>query len=252
MALTVTDYVDVLRAENGALAGALAAHPIDEAVPTCPGWAERDLVRHLGGVHRWATGFVLGERHAFDTDLETVVGGWPPDPELAAWLSDGLVALADALETADPDLDAPTFLPAPTPLTFWARRQAHETTIHRLDAESPSGLVPTVGRELALDGMEEILLGFGARRGKLVRPDDAVVALVATDADGPEGRWRIRFGSEGGESTPGEGSADVTLRAPASVLYRWLWNRADGSELEISGDAALLGAWGDGVQVRWS
>jgi uncharacterized protein (TIGR03083 family) len=181
-----------------------------------------------------------------------VVGGWPPDDELAAWLSDGLLALAAALEAADPDLDAPTFLPAPTPLTFWARRQAHETTIHRVDAESPSGGVPTVARGLALDGMDEILLGFGARRGKLVRSEAAVVALVATDADAPDGRWRIRFGPEGGEATPGAGKADLTISAPTSVLYRWLWNRTNPNEIEVSGDTELLGAWGDGVQVRWS
>jgi len=40
-----------------------------------------------------------------------------------------------ALSAAPPDLRCWTFLPAPSPLAMWARRQAHETTVHRVDAE---------------------------------------------------------------------------------------------------------------------
>lgn len=32
-------------------------------------------------------------------------------------------------------VDCWTFLDAPSPLAFWARRQAHETAIHRADAQ---------------------------------------------------------------------------------------------------------------------
>src|SRR6266704_1004706 len=31
---------------------------LHDALPTCPDWAVRDLVGHLGGVHRWAASFV--------------------------------------------------------------------------------------------------------------------------------------------------------------------------------------------------
>ena len=44
--------------------------------------------------------------------------------------------LIEALDSASPDLEAWTFLPAPSPLAMLARRQAHETAIHRYDAES--------------------------------------------------------------------------------------------------------------------
>ncbi|MGI5037925.1 maleylpyruvate isomerase N-terminal domain-containing protein [Streptomyces sp. JAC128] len=30
-------------------------------MPTCPGWRVRDLIRHTGMVHRWATGMVVDE-----------------------------------------------------------------------------------------------------------------------------------------------------------------------------------------------
>ncbi len=35
----------------------------DAPVPSCPDWAVRDLVRHTGGVHRWATGVVADAPH---------------------------------------------------------------------------------------------------------------------------------------------------------------------------------------------
>ena len=58
-------------------------------MPTCPDWTVRDLVRHMGGVHRWATGFVADRQHrALTASTWTeVVGAWPADAELADWLA---------------------------------------------------------------------------------------------------------------------------------------------------------------------
>jgi len=50
------------------------------------------------------------------------------------------------LASAPPDLDCLTFLAAPSPLAMWARRQAHETAIHRVDAESPAARSPNLIR----------------------------------------------------------------------------------------------------------
>ena len=44
------------------MAAAAAVADAGAAVPTCPGWTVRDLIRHTGGVHRWATGFVADGR----------------------------------------------------------------------------------------------------------------------------------------------------------------------------------------------
>ena len=56
------------------------------------------------------------------------------------------------LRSAPADLDCFTFLPAESARHFWARRQAHETAIHRVDAENAaggSGLGLAIARELA-------------------------------------------------------------------------------------------------------
>ncbi len=141
-------------------------------MPTCPGWQLRDLVRHLGGVHRWATAFVSTGRTTSipeSSDLESYVGGWPPDAEVVSWFEQGHAALVAALESAPDDLECWSFLPAPSPRAFWARRQAHETAIHRADADAAAGATPVFRAAFAADGVEELLFGFGGRRGAGMR-----------------------------------------------------------------------------------
>src|SRR5258706_12045265 len=116
------------------MADAAERNGLDAAVPTCPDWTVRDLVRHTGGVHRWAAAHVAGARVEPIATMEEVVGDWPADEELVTWFRDGHTALVETLLAADPTLDCYTFLPAPSPVAFWARRQAHETAIHRADA----------------------------------------------------------------------------------------------------------------------
>ena len=120
----------------------------------------------MGGVHRWATGYVADARtEVWEVGLDEVVGAWPDDAELADWLRHGCDALAAALAAAPPDLECWTFLPAPSPLAMWARRQAHETAIHRVDAELAAGTaVSPFTPAFAADGVDELLTCFVPRR----------------------------------------------------------------------------------------
>lgn len=47
-------------------------------------------------------------------------------------------------------------------------------------------------------------------------------------------------------------SCDVVIRAPASDLYLWLWNRIPTVALQTTGDTELLGHWRTQFQVTWS
>lgn len=254
--MRVDEHIEALRGNGVALADVLAKEPFDEPVPTCPGWVVRDLVHHLGGVHRWATAFVAtGRTTPIDeaSDLETYVGGWPPDGDLSDWFREGHAALAGALESAPEDLACWSFLPAPSPRAFWARRQAHETAIHRVDAESAAGTVPAFPAAFAADGVEELLFGFGGRRGAGMRtPVERTLQLRATDVDA---QWHVRLtpGERGDVVTTREdGDAECAVTATASDLYLLLWNRrrADGSTVE--GDPDVLARWRDDVRIRWS
>ena len=111
----------------------------------------RDLVRHMGGVHRWATGYVAGRRtEPRGVGLEEVGGhlagrrrSWPPGS------STGAPTSWRAGRAHPTTCECWTFLPAPSPLAMWARRQAHETAIHRVDAELAAGIAVTpCGRRL--------------------------------------------------------------------------------------------------------
>ncbi len=57
-------HIAAVREEGALMAAAVAGADPDGTVPTCPDWTVRDLVRHMGGVHRWATGFVRAEDRA--------------------------------------------------------------------------------------------------------------------------------------------------------------------------------------------
>jgi uncharacterized protein (TIGR03083 family) len=222
-------------------------------VPTCPGWTVRDLVRHLGGVHRWATGFVRGEgRQAKDGDLEELVSGWPDDAALRPWFAQGHEELVRALAGASPDLETWTFLDAPSPLAFWARRQAHETAIHRVDAESAIDRITGFPAPFAVDGIDELLLRFVARGGPELPVDrDRALLVEATDVDR---RWRVTFTPSGFRTAGhgGAGSADTRIRASASDLYLGLWNRRAFEPSAIVGDEHLVELWREHVRVRWS
>ena len=56
--MDVATHIEALRREGELMAAATDVVDADAAVPTCPEWRVRDLVRHMGGVHRWATGYV--------------------------------------------------------------------------------------------------------------------------------------------------------------------------------------------------
>jgi len=245
------EHVADLRRAGDLLAGAVGRVDPDAGVPSCPDWTVRELARHTGGVHRWATIHVAESRtDVVDTDLEELVGGWPDDAALPVWLQSGVSDLADALVAAAPDLECFTFLPAPSPREFWARRQAHETTVHRVDAEQAGGGITPIDPGLAADGVSELLFGFASRPRKLLADDERVLQLRALDT-GDE--WTIRVGPHGGGVASGAPErAHCELAAPAADVYLLLWNRRDRSGLDVDGDPALLDEWADRVRVRWS
>jgi uncharacterized protein (TIGR03083 family) len=222
-------------------------------VPTCPGWGFRDLVHHLGGVHRWATTFVGGDHgQPRDGDLEVLSGGWPEDGDLAGWFAEGHADLVRALRGAPADLETWAFLEAPTPLAFWARRQAHETAIHRVDAESASGATSGFPAGFAADGVDELLLRFVARGGRPLPVErERTLAIAATDLDRA---WTVTFAPEGFRTTAGAepGGVETRVRGTASELYVWLWNRSSTDDLERTGDEEPLRLWRDHARVTWT
>jgi uncharacterized protein (TIGR03083 family) len=246
------DHVAAIQEHANGLGAAAQAAGLDAMTTTCPGWAVRDLVSHIGGVHRWAAGNIAKGRVSEDEAEQMFIA--PPDPALLSWYADGYAALLTTLAEADRDVECFTFLPEITsPLEFWARRQAHETAIHRVDAESAVGATPGFDVGFAVDGLDELINGFVRRKGGRLRSDPTVTIAVAP-SDAPAAWW-IQVGPEGRSITTTTGEvppADLTLRGPAERLYLLLWNRAGRDHVDVIGRDALLDLWREGVQVRWS
>src|SRR5690349_7557529 len=150
--METAEHIAILRREGERLAAAAARTSLDAAIPSCPDWSLRDLLRHLSGVHYWATTIVSEARSRPFDPFRELEGKWPADDELVQWFAQGHAALVAALEAAPDTLECFAFLPAPSPRAFWARRQAHETGIHRADVERASGTITSFEREQALDG----------------------------------------------------------------------------------------------------
>lgn len=237
-------HIDALEQQGAHLAAAAGAALLSDPVPGCPDWAVRDLLGHIGYVHRWATAIVDGRLDGPNGDADAAVGPLPGDGGLIDWYADGHRALVATLRAAPSDVECFTFLPAPSPLAFWARRQALETAVHAADAAAAAGQAVGLTDELAHDGIDETLLGFGARP-RAFEPG----SIGLHPGDGPA--WRIDLGAEGARSTRDTANrpCDVTISGAPTQVYLWLWNRP--ATVEISGDPTVADRWKQ-VRVRWS
>lgn len=245
----IGEHVTALRREGVRFAQAAESAGMEAGVPTCPGWQVRDLVGHLGAVHRWAGSYVLTGNPEPTSGADEMALVPPGDSELMQWFRAGHAALVDALGAADPAMTCWAFLPAPSPLAFWARRQAHETAIHRFDAQCAAGAVEGFPVDLASDGIDELLCGFFRRdRGRLVADPPVTVGLQTTDSGAA---WTIRIEPDRRVVQPGLAEGDCIVTGPASNLYLLLWNRADSTGLDVTGDAAALDLWRAKAQIKW-
>ena len=255
--MEIAEHLGALRRQGELMADAAERAGLDAAVPPCAPWLVKDLLRHTGYIHRWAARHITEcPDHVLDgPPEEEILRGGAADAGLLAWFRAGHAALTETLATADPALECATFMAAPSPLAFWARRQAHETAIHRADAESASGAVPDYAREFAADGIDELIMGFGRRRkyqpGSVGGGRLRMLAADTGDAwliEAHEGRLQPRRGT----ADDPEG-AECTVSGPASGVYLYLWNRADAARagVTVTGDPALLAAWQASVRVRW-
>jgi uncharacterized protein (TIGR03083 family) len=244
-AVDVTELIDHLASDGTLLATAAEHAGWGSPVPNLD-WTVRDLVTHVGGVHRWATDLVATAGHDLDTAAGRAVGTGPDDGELLDWFLAGHAALVTALSEAPADLDAAAFLPTGSPLEFWARRQAHETAMHRADAQGADGADTLFDADFAQDGIGELVRGFARRKSNAITRT-ATVLLAATDGQ----PWTLTFGGERIEATatPTE-SATAAIRGTSSDLYLWLWNRPSAATVE--GDTSVTDLWHDTVRVRWS
>ncbi|KAA5833291.1 maleylpyruvate isomerase family mycothiol-dependent enzyme [Saccharopolyspora hirsuta] len=219
---------------------ALQAGPNAE-VSTCPGWDVRHLVQHL------AQAYTRMERslHLEPGSPRPEVPRPPADfDDVLTWWDERLAELRQTLSTVDPDRPVRWFSNGGTPRN-WIRRAAHETAIHRLDAEhalaelGPDHVHELIfDPELAADGIDEFLtelLPLGDWTGSEAEGQVLVHAPDAGQA------WLVQFRpGEPPQAGPPTGTAleaDATIAGTADAVYRRVWGRP--STAVVTGDTAL-------------
>ena len=242
-------------------------------VPTCPEWTLRQLATHLGRAHRWAAE-IIGTRATEPIGFRQVPDGrLPDDPhQQPGWLTGGAAKIAGAVRASGA---TPVWTHLGLhPASYWARRMAHETAVHRADAQIAFGQRPAIDTGIAIDGIDEWLgllqLQPFQPTGDSLPPlaSGRVIHLHTTDAPespssvgsgagdagtggtgtggtGTAGEWLISGGPGGLTVSAGHGKGDVAVRGPASDLMLVLVRRLppDTPGVDVIGDRGLLDAW---------
>ena len=256
--LTLDQFLTAIRSAAARLHDHAERAGLDVAVPSCPDWNVAALVTHQGMVHRWAAANVRGESEHPTEDSEAAAAA---APDLLTWFDEGAQELTEALIEAPEDLDAPTDLEtmvflrnAPPPRLFWARRQAHETTIHSVDAQAaelrrlPRPAETMINEELAADGIDELLRGFLPRRKSKLRSQSSYV--IEIHATGADQRWQVAVSDQPPLSVRGATwSPDAVITGSALELYLGLWNRTE--DLKAEGREDVVEQWRRQVRVLW-
>jgi hypothetical protein len=203
----------------------------------------------MGAVHRWAArtvsrpGEQLVRRGPTDPPMPT------GDDDVSTWLLEGAAALAQAIRGAGEDTVVGGF-GRMVPVSFWARRQCHETLVHRADAERAAGrpLLADVDPLIAADAVDEHLemVVLGAKYRLDLRAEGATLHLHATD-DGLDGagEWVVTLGPEGPQVEHAHRKSDAAVRGPARALLTVLTSRMSPEDagVDVLGAAELLERW---------
>lgn len=272
-------YLDALERESNAMGQAARQQMTGPApaVPSCPGWTMNDLVLHMGAIYRLVANRITNREREFvryDTiftpddwtrvlrlDPEWVqfaAEGKVPeyhampstaegkDPEyrsmpswLIAWFSEGAERLQGAFRSVDPDEPIGTWWPPNQHAGFWMRRMAHETAVHRWDAQNAVGAPEPIERDLASDGVDEMM--------EVIIPDEYSESKATPNgesyhfhqSDG-EGEWMIYFEPSELRITRDHSKADVELAGTASDLLLFLLGRVPVERLAVSGASDLI------------
>jgi uncharacterized protein (TIGR03083 family) len=238
--MNMTDYLDAIERESDRFITAVDGS-LDQTVAHCDDWLVAELAAHVGFVWTVATTNV-----ASATDTPTKPGPEATAPEdqgaLVDWLRERRSTMIETLAAADPADPAWGFAGDLT-AGFWQRRMAHETTVHRFDAECGAGLeISPIPSDLARDGIDEYtVVGLRFSSSKPTR-DYPTESLHLHRTDG-EGEWMFLGDGEGGVTVTMEhGKGAAAIRGPAANLLLWIWGRPV-DDVEVFGDPDVAARW---------
>ena len=233
-----SDYLATLGRDGAAFAEAARAAGLNAPIASCPGWVMADLIWHLAEVdYFWAS--VVSHR---------VTGGSQEvariervgDEQLLAAYETHFAQLLAVLSRTDPTTPVWTWS-AQHDVGFVVRRMAHETAVHRWDADTAAGRPIPIDAALASDGIDEFLTHFVDDIAMGAASVAGSVHIHCTDV---AGEWTLRpkhsgvgATQDGFEVTREHAKGDCALRGTASDLLLALWRRMSIGSIDVIGDA---------------
>lgn len=238
--MDIADHLKYLAADVARLQE-VAARDLAAPVPTCPGWTVAELVSHVAGVY---VNVVVPKLRLPDQVPAQNLTGLEP---LAAFQRAYAILVGEFAARASQEC---TGQDEASTASFWARRMAQETAIHRIDAElalaEPSAPIPAA---LATDCIDELLTVV------LVHETQRWTRQYASDlsdwgqrwllVSASSARWRISVRPRGVDAAPlhsppaSTGTPTAGVCAPADPLLRWMYNRSDTDQVTMTGDGEM-------------
>ena len=231
--LSREQYLIHLNADYQLLAAAIPGAPVE--VPSCPGWTTNDLAKHMAHVY-------LGQAFVVETGSQAEnnehLAPYPRTDDAMEFMSWGFDAITKALDINR--LERPTWSwhHSDQSVDFWFRRMAHETVIHRIDAELAVGAVTKIDEALALDGVDEVLdfLPLMGSWPEVPNVDFGIVSIVASTKNGSK-VWDLQFTDQAATVSATEhpnAAARLVISGDAEAMDLYLWGRIDSSDPRIS------------------
>ena len=202
---------------------------LSRPVPSCPAWTLGDLVFHVGAVHRFWAGAVAAQ----STERPFEDGGDVDDDQLVQWFRGHTSELLATIERVGPDSPCWTWWGEPMTAGAVERHQVQEVAIHLWDARLACGAPRPVELDVALDGIAEFL---HVQRAAMTFPSANRIVFTSSDHDD---QWVV-----GNGSLPA-----ITVSGDVSDVLLVLHGRKPLDEVVVDGDAAVVQAWLDSIDL---
>ena len=226
-------YISYLTADYARLLACLPNEPV--AVPSCPGWSTSDLAKHMGHVY-------LGQAYVVETgdkvEAKEHLAPYARTDDVLEFMGWGFAAIIKALDLARPERKTWSWHHSDNTVDFWFRRMAHETVIHRIDAELACGAVTTIPEDLALDGVDEVL-DFLPLLGSWEGAPNQAFGIVSISALGSKQtmHWDIEFTADYATVSKAENvnpGARLTILGTPEAMDLYLWGRINSSDSRVT------------------
>lgn len=256
MSLSYERHCDEIVAQTELVRSHIEGADLTTPVPSCPDWNLRQLLRHLGGAHRWTEETIRTRSTEFipDDHFRDLSSYTDTDPAvLGEWLAEGAAQLAETLRKAGPGTEAWTPLPGIPASDFFARRMANETVIHRADAVLAVGTEFTVDEDVAVDAFDEWLyLGslpqmfeYHPEMRELLGPGRTLHFHATGTTPEKNAEWVVDLTGDAISWRRAHEKSAVAVRGPLTDLLLLIYRRRspDSEGIEVLGDRQLLDFW---------